>query len=287
MFLTTILLLQLVLLFTSFQEDLTSQTPSSFKQNGILDPSLVISLKGSSTLSWLSTFSSQSSILVDAGMIMSKMKRKMKDKKCTPEIVAIKKTRIVPVAVPVKSMSMPDSYATTQSSKGSSSYSPTSVPSSKKEIYVEEDDDDHEHDDDDDDIAEGTYADGGYNDAEETEGYEVPTHDDDYRRRMGDMNNNTIQFSKKMGQIMNDRIFRQTFDNPPIASNPLIDLLISRKNQADLENKEKYASSMIFANSFNHLQHRQDSNTRRGSNYEHEQQTPLHSDQWTFDQELR
>ena len=59
-----------------------------------------------------------SSFLVEAG-VMKKMKSKMKDKMkekeksddggCTPEIVAIKKTRVVPVAVPVRS-SAPASY---------------------------------------------------------------------------------------------------------------------------------------------------------------------------------
>ena len=39
--------------------------------------------------------------LVDGGM----MKKKKEDKKCMPEIVAIKKVKIVPVAVPIKSMS--------------------------------------------------------------------------------------------------------------------------------------------------------------------------------------
>lgn len=73
------------------------------------------------------------------------MKHRMKEKKCTPEIVAIKKTRVIPVAVPVKSMEYHHPHYP---------HKPAHKPyeeEEEEEHYIEDDgDDDHEHEDEDD-----------------------------------------------------------------------------------------------------------------------------------------
>lgn len=294
MFLTTILLLQLRLLL---YPSLTSLPPSFVKQNSLHSESslVLISFQESST-TLLSTISlSPSSILVDAGKIMSHMKKKMKNKKCTPEIVAIKKTRIVPVAVPVKSYSMPDSYSMTPPAYSAPAANVPAPPSkTQTETYQEDETEGYEEEEEeDDDSMEGAYASGGYGDVDDSE---VAYEEQDYRRRTGDLqylrDNRTAELTKKMGQIMNDRIFRSTFENPPIASNPLVDFLVSRKHQADIENARKYSSSTMFANSFNHLQQRTDTPLRQGTNYhDNHHQTPPHyshyTTPWNVDQELR
>lgn len=197
----------------------------------------------------------------------------MKDQKCVPEIVAIKKTRIVPVAVPVRSYSMPDSGKAPPSEYSSSSSSSPSPSSKKKnEEKEEEEEGGYSEEEDEEETVDGTYAEEdddaeGYEVDDNQEGYEMDT--DGYKRRFGEVQDNMTSeasaFNKKIGEMLNDKIFKQTFENPPVASNPLIDLLVSRKNQAD----DKYnRESNFIQNTINPLQQRIDTQIQATPHYD-------------------
>ena len=267
---TTVLMLQLILILMSPSHPTLMSRSSIEEEGSSSSPSSLISLQESSTIISFPFYSfSSSSILVDAG-IMKKMKKKIKDKKCVPEIVAIKKTRIVPVAVPVKSLSMPDAYLGKASPSGSSSYSSSSSSSSKKN---EEEDGGYNEEEDEEETVEGTYAEEdddaeGYEGDDNDGGYEIDT--DAYKRRFGEVQDNMTSeasaFNQKIGEIMlSDKIFRQTFENPPVASNPLIDLLVSRKNQADEKHNRE---SNFIGNTVNPLQQRIDTQIQVTPHYD-------------------
>ena len=258
MSLTTILLLQLVLVLS----------PSSLPSSDSGEESLF------SFFSFYESSPSQRSSFVDAG-IMRKMKKKIKDKKCVPEIVAIKKTRIVPVAVPVKSIAneyhAPSAHPVVPDYKGDSYGGGHEGGYSHGYEQVKHADEGHEEDDDDHEIIEGEHADGEYNDVEEAEGYEVDDHDE-YRRRSGTEFNSTLSIKTKVPEVKNDKT--KSLDLS------LVDLILRRKLKLNNNN----INSHLFAFNHHHLQ-QQEIDPR---NLEQEQQTQISRPPITLlsDQEL-
>lgn len=126
------------------------------------------------------------------GGMMKKLKDKMKDKKCVPEVVAIKKTRVVPVAVPIKMDTM-NSYEPEVMSMKDMSYSAPApmapAPSADPPSYTEAEGDDGGGDDDDPySSSGGNYEDSsddgddsppsmGYNDESQDDGESVGEND--------------------------------------------------------------------------------------------------------------